>query len=158
MPAVNTFAPPANAITMEISDDDGSPTYTSVGCVLSVETLPEKRTEGEETLCLTDADRLKKFNPTHMTLGQLEFTLKWSETGIAALQASHGIDGTTKAFKSVLVKVKTRNTVPASSQNEFLYAGYLTHVTPEAMGDGSGIQKVKVGMQVTSEPTFTYGS
>lgn len=152
------FAVPANVITAEISDDDGSPSYAAVGCVLSVDTLPEKRTEGEETLCLTDTDRLKKFNPTHMTLGQLEMTLKWSETGIAALQALHGIDGTTKAFKAVLLKIKIKHTTPATAATEFLLAGYLTHVTPEAMGDGSGIQKFKVGMQVTAEPTWTFAA
>lgn len=158
MPAVNTFAVPNNAITMEISEDDGSPTYAAVGCVLSVDQWPEKRTEGEEVLCLTDTDRLKKFTPTHMTLGQLEMTMKWSETGLGALQALHGIDATTKAFKSVLMKIKIKHSTPASTDNEWLAAGYLTHVTPEPQGDGSGIQKFKVGMQVTSDPAYTYGT
>jgi len=154
MPQV--FAPPANRVTVELASDVGSPTYASVGCILSIDTLPEKRTEGEETLCVSDAARLKTFNPTHMTLGLFEATVKYNETGIAALQALHGIDGTTKAFKPALLRIKWDSTDPADAQASLVLAGYVTHVTMDPMGDGSGILKFKFGFQVTADPTYTF--
>lgn len=158
MPAINTFAVPNNAMVVQISLDDGTPSYADVGCVNSMDSWPEIRTEGEENMCLTDTDRMKKFDPTHLTAGQLEATNKWSETGFAAMQALHGIDDTTKAFKSVLVKIKIKHTTPATNPTEVVLAGYLTHVTPVAQGDGSGTQKYKWGMQITAQPTWTYAS
>lgn len=154
--AVQIFAPPANRVTVEAALDAASPSYESVGCLLENSSWPTKETQGEETLCISDAARLTRMDPTHFTLGKFEGVVKFSETGFAALQALHAIDGTTKAFKPCLLRIKGDPTDPADTQWSVVFQGYFTNVDLDPVGDGKGILKVRFGFQVTQEPTWTF--